>query len=97
VHHESPSVIIGTESWLDPSIKNGDIFPDEFKGHVYRKDRKSDKHGGVFVAIRNTYISEEADELKSKADTIWAKFTLPSGNKLYKEVQCVFSSSWFIY
>ena len=63
-----PDVIIGTELWLDPSIKNGDIFPDEFKGHVYRKDRKADKHGGVFIAIKNTYISEEVDELKSKAD-----------------------------
>jgi hypothetical protein len=51
---------IGTESWLDPSIKDGDIFPEEFKGNVYRKDRKSDHHGGVFVAIKNTFDSEEA-------------------------------------
>jgi hypothetical protein len=50
-----PDVIIGTEYWLDPSIKDGDIFPEEFKGNVYRKDRKSDHHGGVFVAIKNTF------------------------------------------
>jgi hypothetical protein len=29
--------VIGTEPWLDPSIKDGDIFPEEFKGNVYRK------------------------------------------------------------
>ena len=78
-----PDVIIGTESWLDPSIKDGDIFPEEFKGNVYRKDRKSDHHGGVFVAIKNTFDSEEAEELKSTAEIIWAKVTLPSGSKLY--------------
>ena len=76
-------VIIGTESWLDPSIKDGDIFPEEFKGNVYRKDRKSHHHGGVFVAIKNTFDSEEAEELKSTAEIIWAKLTLPSGSKLY--------------
>ena len=76
-------VIIGTESWLDPFIKDGDIFPEEFKGNVYRKDRKSDHHGGVFVAIKNTFDNEEAEELKSTAETIWAKVTLPSGSKLY--------------
>jgi hypothetical protein len=37
------------------------------------------------MCSKNTYLSEEADELKSKADTIWAKLTLPSGNKLYIE------------
>ncbi|CAG2242399.1 unnamed protein product [Mytilus edulis] len=40
-------------------------FPDEFKGNVYRKDKQSDKHGGVFVAIKNTFVSEEAVELRS--------------------------------
>jgi hypothetical protein len=78
-----PDVIIGTESWLDPSIKDGDIFPEEFKGNVYRKDRKSHHHGGVFVAIKNTFDSEEAEELKSTAEIIWAKLTLLSGSKLY--------------
>jgi hypothetical protein len=55
----------------------------KFKGNVYRKDRKSDHHGGVFVAIKNTFDSEEAEELKSTAEIIWAKLTLPSGSKLY--------------
>ncbi|CAG2229021.1 PIF1 [Mytilus edulis] len=56
-----------------PSIKNGDIFPDGFKMNVYRKDRQSGKNGGVFVAI--TFLSEEAVELQSNAET---KITLHS-------------------
>jgi hypothetical protein len=36
-----------------------------------------------FVAIKNTFDSEEAEELKSTAEIIWAKLTLPSGSKLY--------------
>ena len=59
-----PDVIIRTESWLDPSIKDGDIFPEEFKGNVYRKDRKSDHHGGVFVAIKTPLTVKKQKNLK---------------------------------
>lgn len=76
-------VVIGTESWLDKSIKSEDIFPEEFKGGVYRKDRGTENYGGVFVAIKNCYVSEEAEEFKSNAETIWAKMSLPSGNNLF--------------
>jgi hypothetical protein len=37
----------------------------------------------VFVAIKNTFDSEEAEQLKGTAEIIWAKLTLPSGSKLY--------------
>jgi hypothetical protein len=43
---------------------DGDIFPEEFNENVYRKDTKSDHHGGIFVAIKTTFDSEEAEELK---------------------------------
>jgi hypothetical protein len=33
--------------------------------------------------IKNTFDSEEAEELKSTAEIIWEKLTLPSGSKLY--------------
>jgi hypothetical protein len=47
--------------------------PEEFNENVYRKDTKSDHHGGIFVAIKTTFDSEEAEELKSTAEIIWAK------------------------
>jgi hypothetical protein len=46
-------VIIGTETWLDPTISSYEYFPqDQFT--VYRTDRPPNKqgqsHGGVLIA-----------------------------------------------
>jgi hypothetical protein len=39
---------------------------------------------GLLVRNRSsTFDSEEAEELKSTAEIIWGKLTLPSGSKLY--------------
>ena len=40
-------VIIGNESWLNPSIKSAEVFPDGFNS--YRRDRPDGKRGGVFI------------------------------------------------
>ena len=39
-----PDFICGTESWLNSSIKNGEIFPTSF--NVFRKDRETSTIGG---------------------------------------------------
>ncbi|CAC5409269.1 unnamed protein product [Mytilus coruscus] len=57
-----PDVIIATETWLDQSITNSQIFPQEY--NIYRKDRKGNKTGGgVLIAINNKYLSSEVPEL----------------------------------
>jgi len=48
--HEHPDIMIGNESWLNPNIYLGEVFPSEYK--VFRKDR-SDGYGGVFIACNN--------------------------------------------
>ena len=60
---EDPDVIVGTESWLNPSITNGEIFPTNFQ--VFRKDRtgSSDSHGGVFIAINDRLIAQDESNL----------------------------------
>ena len=40
----NPDIISATESWLDPSVKNGEIFPEHF--NVFRKDRETSTTGG---------------------------------------------------
>ena len=40
----NPDIISATESWLDPSVKNGEIFPEHF--NVFRKDRERSTTGG---------------------------------------------------
>ena len=45
-----PDVIIATETWLDPTITNIQIFPPNY--NIYSKDRKGSKTGGgVLIAI----------------------------------------------
>ena len=51
-----PNVIIGTETWLNPTISSYETFPqDQF--NVYRTDRPSSKQGqsrgGVLIAVAN--------------------------------------------
>ena len=44
-YYYKPDFICGAESWLNSSIKNGEIFPTSF--NVFRKDRET-IGGGVF-------------------------------------------------
>ena len=71
-----PDIVIGTETWLDSTIKNDEIFPDGYK--IYRKDRKNQVSGGVMMAIKNDIISDEVEDLTpdSKCEIIWAKIEI---------------------
>jgi len=57
-----PDIIIGNESWLHDNIQSSEVFPADY--NIYRKDRKSDAHGGVFMLVSNKYLSSEPAELK---------------------------------
>ena len=65
--------MIGTETWLDPSIPDNQILPPYFK--IYRIDRPS-KGGGVIIAIRHEFLSSPVPELETKCEIIWAKLQL---------------------
>ena len=43
---------MGTETWLDPSIKSSEIFPEYHQFDIARRDRPSDPHGGVIIIAR---------------------------------------------
>ena len=78
-----PDIILGNETWLDPSIKSNEIFPDGFK--VYRKDRVGQVGGGVLVAIKNDYISDLVEELSpdDKCEMVWVKLEIVGSKTLY--------------
>ena len=50
IEDENPDIVVGTESWPTPNHYSGEIFPQQYQ--VFRKDRKSDAHGGVFIATK---------------------------------------------
>ena len=53
-----PDIIFGCETWLNPSISQGEIFPPGY--NLYRKDRK-DSYGGVLMGIHDSLISHQVE------------------------------------
>ena len=49
-YDHSPDIIVGSESWLTPSIPSSEIFPDGYT--VYRKGG----YGGVFIACESKLV-----------------------------------------
>lgn len=69
----NPSIIIGTETWLNPSIHSSEIFPPNYS--VYRKDR-ADGFGGVLLAIRTDLTSDQIVMGSGTTESVYAKMTL---------------------
>ena len=62
-------ILIGTESHLDDSILNSEIFPPGFS--VYRNDRN--RHGGgVLILVKNTIASSQL-HLDSSPELVWIR------------------------
>jgi exonuclease III len=71
-------IIIGTETCLRREICSSEFFLDGF--NVYRKER-SDGYGGVLVAVRSEFISEEIEpDGAGDTESIFVKISL-QGNK----------------
>lgn len=81
----NPDIVIGTETWLDPSVSSYEFFPaNHFT--VYRKDRQPNKkgqsHGGVLIAVRNEFQSSEVKELQTNCEIVWVELTIQNTRKL---------------
>lgn len=80
IDSSNPNIIIGTETWLRKDICSSEIFPDGF--NVYRKDRR-DGYGGVLVAVRSDYISEEVNpDNENDTESIFVKISLHHNKSL---------------
>ena len=67
--HENPDIVIGTESWLNDSILSSEVFPANF--NVFRRDRKTSKGGGVFIAVKNIFVASNEPTLVSDCESVW--------------------------
>jgi len=85
IESTKPDIIIGTETWLDPSVSSYEYFPAN-KFNVYRKDRppnsKGQSHGGVLIAINNEFESSEITELQTDCEIVWAEIVIQNSRKL---------------
>ena len=75
-----PDIVIGTETWLDSNFKDSEIFPSGYKLH--RKNRTANG-GGVLIAVKEEYNSEDVPELDTSCEIIWARIKLIGNGNVY--------------
>ena len=78
-------VVIGSESWLNSSIKSSEVFPDGF--NAYRRDRPDGRGGGVFLLVSQQYESHQPEELTVDSnvdcEAVWVKVKVLGSSDLY--------------
>ena len=79
----NPDIICGTETWLNPSVKNGEIFLTNLS--VFRKDRETDTTGGGIS--RDDLITNYLDNLTTNSERIWTETQIKGTKPL---VVCTF-------
>lgn len=81
-----------TETWLNPSILNAELFNDNYV--VYRRDReitelqKKKDGGGVLIAVSRKYNSQKIISWESSCEDLWVVIDLPSHNSVTKLALC---------
>ena len=74
----SPDIVIGTESKLDSTYKNCEIFPPGYRSNVIRRDRNS-HGGGVFIVAKDEINITEIDVANTDCPLVLAKIMVKDG------------------
>lgn len=80
VESTKPDIVLGTETWIDSSVKDTQIFPPNYT--IYRNDRNM-KGGGVLIAINHDHLNTPVPELQTNCEIVWAKISLAGSKDLY--------------
>ena len=80
IEETKPDIIVGTESWLRPDIKDTEIFQPNFT--VYRRDRDT-RGGGVFTAVSDHLLSSRQEQLETSCEMIWTKIKIVGSRDLH--------------
>ena len=74
----NPDIIIGTETWLNDSVHNSEIFPPNY--NIYRRDRR-DGFGGVLVEVKADIVSDHLD-VEINTESVNTSIALEKGKQL---------------
>lgn len=74
-----PSVVLGTESWLDGDVTNTEVFPSCYT--CFRNDRNR-QGGGVFILVDSSISCSALDIGGGTCEDVWCKIRLPNGKTL---------------
>ena len=80
IHSTQCNVIIGTESWLTDDDSDAEVFPKSFS--VYRKDRINRAGGGVFVAVKNSIVSQAENVTETSVESVWCSIKCPKSKTI---------------
>ena len=75
-----PDIIFGTETWIDNSIIDSQIFPRAYT--MFWNDRNL-SGSGVLIAVKHNYIATATPELKSECEIVWCKLELVGEKAIY--------------
>ena len=81
VESTGADIVLGTESWLHNNIKDREVFPDNYI--VKRKDRKIGRGGGMFIAVRDDFVSAHMADFETDYEIIWVKLEINSCKTVY--------------
>ena len=83
IESSKPDIVIGTETWLKPNIHNNEVFPEN--DNIYCKDRIDKEGGGVLLATKKDFISDEVNDMHvdENSEMIRAKIEIVGGKTLY--------------
>ena len=79
VGYINPDCIIGTESWLNPNIKDSEVMPEGYT--AFRKDR-DDSRGGAFIAIKDVYNSSLIQSQGEHSEIVWTEVEIDKAPNL---------------
>ena len=75
----------GTESHLNESILNSEVFPTNY--HVYRKDRNIHGGGGVFILVKSSIPSSQV-KCNTSIELIWVRIHNNTDNIIIGSFYC---------
>lgn len=72
-------IVALTETWLNSSINNSELFSNEYV--VFRRDRDAnltgmERGGGVIVGIKRCFVAKRLFELETESENMWIKLKL---------------------
>jgi Reverse transcriptase (RNA-dependent DNA polymerase)/Endonuclease-reverse transcriptase len=67
------SIICVCETWLNSSVQDAEIMPDNYS--VFRKDRLNNSHGGVLLAVKPELKPTRVPALENDAEIVWVEIS----------------------
>ena len=77
-------IVVDTESWLNPDIASGEVFPPNYQ--VFRRDCTNDAHGSIFIAVIDSLVASEVNNIQPDCENIWifgAFYRPPTTDEVY--------------